>query len=189
MLPYSGNLLRKKTFANFTVLWLFTKVFSVKFGGVASFGAAQASNSRKFSPSKVSRFTVFCTVSKLSISYVHVSAPGKSQNCSQCFEHYHIALNFPGSLISQISRIFKRSRKYFNKNFWHTLCSVHMQQICKNISTKSSKIAIHKNLDPQKFSAIQYFICFNCEFYSVNVFSGPDTWCQCSTSKVHMSIL
>ena len=30
--PYSGKLSRKKTFANFAVLWLFAKVFSVKFG-------------------------------------------------------------------------------------------------------------------------------------------------------------
>ena len=34
-LPYSGKLLREKTFVNFTVLWLFAKVFSAKFGGVA----------------------------------------------------------------------------------------------------------------------------------------------------------
>ena len=40
-IPYSGKLSREKTFANFTVLWLFAKVFSVKFGGMASFGAAE----------------------------------------------------------------------------------------------------------------------------------------------------
>jgi len=34
-LPYTGKLSRKKTFVNFAVLWLFAKVFSVKFGGVA----------------------------------------------------------------------------------------------------------------------------------------------------------
>ena len=33
---YSRKLSREKTFANFAVLRLFTKVFSVKFGGVAS---------------------------------------------------------------------------------------------------------------------------------------------------------
>ena len=32
LIPYSGKLLREKTFANFAVLWLFMKVFSVKFG-------------------------------------------------------------------------------------------------------------------------------------------------------------
>ena len=31
IIPYSGKLSREKTFANFTVLWLFVKVFSVKF--------------------------------------------------------------------------------------------------------------------------------------------------------------
>ena len=44
-IPYSGNLL--KTFVNFVVLWLFAKVFSAKFGGVAYFGVAKASNLRK----------------------------------------------------------------------------------------------------------------------------------------------
>ena len=34
---YSGKLLREIIFANFTVLWLFAKVFSTKFGGMASF--------------------------------------------------------------------------------------------------------------------------------------------------------
>ena len=57
-IPYSGKLSREKTFANFMVLWLFAKFFSTKSGGVASFGMAQASNPRKFSPSKVSRYTV-----------------------------------------------------------------------------------------------------------------------------------
>ena len=40
LLPYSGILSREKTFVNFVVLWLFAKVFSAKFGGVASFCAA-----------------------------------------------------------------------------------------------------------------------------------------------------
>ena len=44
LLLYSGKLSREKTFANFLVLWLFAKVFSAKFGVVAPFGAAQASN-------------------------------------------------------------------------------------------------------------------------------------------------
>ena len=34
---------------NFTDLWLFAKVFSAKFRGVASFGVAQASYPQKFS--------------------------------------------------------------------------------------------------------------------------------------------
>ena len=52
-LPYSGKLTREETFANFTVLWLFAKVFSVKFGSVVSFGAAKASYLRKFSQQKL----------------------------------------------------------------------------------------------------------------------------------------
>ena len=45
---YSGKFLREKTFTNFVVLWLFTKAFSVEFGGVASFAVAKESNPRKF---------------------------------------------------------------------------------------------------------------------------------------------
>ena len=62
---YSGKVSRENTFANFEVLWLFAKVFYAKFGDVASFGAKVFSvkivftiNSRKFSSSKVSRYTV-----------------------------------------------------------------------------------------------------------------------------------
>ena len=42
-IPYSGKLSREKTVANLAVLWLFVKVFSAKFGGMASFDVAQAS--------------------------------------------------------------------------------------------------------------------------------------------------
>ena len=48
-LQYSRKLSREKTFV---VLWLFTKIFSVKFGGIVSFGAAKASNLQNFSPRK-----------------------------------------------------------------------------------------------------------------------------------------
>ena len=65
-LPCSGKLLREKTFVNFTVLWLFAKVFSMKFEGVASFSAAQTSNPQKFSPSKVSHCTVLIVQCSLS---------------------------------------------------------------------------------------------------------------------------
>ena len=58
-IPYSGKLSREKTFANFVVLWLFAKVFSVKFGGVVSFGTAQASNPQKFSPRKSPSYESF----------------------------------------------------------------------------------------------------------------------------------
>ena len=49
-IPYSGKLSREKTFANFTVLWLFAKVFSAKFGGMASFRVAKRAIREKFSP-------------------------------------------------------------------------------------------------------------------------------------------
>ena len=45
-----------ENFREFAVLWPFVKVFSAKFGGVASFGAARASNLRTFSPLKVSLY-------------------------------------------------------------------------------------------------------------------------------------
>ena len=48
-LPYSGKLSREQTFVNCVVLWLFAKVFSTKFWGVASFGTAKASNPWNFS--------------------------------------------------------------------------------------------------------------------------------------------
>ena len=38
----------KITFANFEVLWLFVKVFSVKFGGVASFGGTSNQSVESF---------------------------------------------------------------------------------------------------------------------------------------------
>ena len=38
----AGYFSREKTFTNFTVLWLFAKIFSVKFWGVVPFGAAKA---------------------------------------------------------------------------------------------------------------------------------------------------
>ena len=50
--PYSGKLSKEKNFANFAVLWLFAKVFSTKFRGMASFGMAKVSNLWKFSRPK-----------------------------------------------------------------------------------------------------------------------------------------
>ena len=43
-ISYSRKLWREKTFTNFMVLWLFVKVFSMKFEGVVSFGMAKVSN-------------------------------------------------------------------------------------------------------------------------------------------------
>ena len=47
LLPYSGKLSRKKTFANFA-----SYLQKLKFGGMAFFGTAKVSNHRKFSPRK-----------------------------------------------------------------------------------------------------------------------------------------
>ena len=47
IVPYSGKTFKEKTFANFKVLWLFVKVFSMKFGGIMSL-AAPSSNPQNF---------------------------------------------------------------------------------------------------------------------------------------------
>ena len=54
-----GNFWGEKTFANFTVLWVFVKVFSAKFVGMASVGVTKRSNPQKFSPRK-SYFSPIC---------------------------------------------------------------------------------------------------------------------------------
>ena len=78
MVPYSEKLLRDKTFVNFEVLWLFTKVFSAKFGGVASFGGSSEQSAKVFStnfflfslihtsffPAEVYHHTVTCQFSR-----------------------------------------------------------------------------------------------------------------------------
>ena len=69
--PYSGKLSREKTFTNFAVLWLYAKVFSVKFGAWRPLAWQKRAiresflhkdriftNLRKFSPSKVYWYTV-----------------------------------------------------------------------------------------------------------------------------------
>ena len=48
-MPDSRKLPRKKTFTNFKVLWLFVKVFSAKFGGMALFGDASEQSAKVFS--------------------------------------------------------------------------------------------------------------------------------------------
>ena len=55
----AGNFRRRKSFANFAVLWLFAKVFYTKLGDMLSFGTARVSNPWKFSPRK-SYFSPIC---------------------------------------------------------------------------------------------------------------------------------
>ena len=45
---YSRKLLREKTFGNFEVLWLFTKVVSAKFGRVVSFDGMSEQSMKAF---------------------------------------------------------------------------------------------------------------------------------------------
>ena len=56
VLQYSGKLSREKTFANFTILWLFTKVFSTKFGPWRSL-TQQSEQSAKVFSAKIVFFT------------------------------------------------------------------------------------------------------------------------------------
>ena len=52
--------MKEKTFAKFNALWLFTKVFSAKFVGVAS--VAPVSNWQKFSAIITGKFTMNSTI-------------------------------------------------------------------------------------------------------------------------------
>ena len=65
--PYSGKLLRGK---NFAVLWLFAKVFSAKFGGEASFGAAQASSLQSAKVFSLESFPLQVIVTSFKTHYV-----------------------------------------------------------------------------------------------------------------------
>ena len=55
---YSEKLSREQTFANFKVLWLFTKVFSSKSWGVTLFGSTSEQSTKVF-PMKIFQFTEF----------------------------------------------------------------------------------------------------------------------------------
>ena len=50
---YSGKLSREKTCMNFVVLWLFAKVFSAKFGGVAPLVLQKQAIRKSFFPRKL----------------------------------------------------------------------------------------------------------------------------------------
>ena len=60
-LLYSWELSREKTFVDFEVLWLVAKVFSVKFGGMASFSGISEQSTKVFS-AKIHQFAkvFFC---------------------------------------------------------------------------------------------------------------------------------
>ena len=73
-----------------------------------------------------------------------------------------IVLIFCGSKFLQFSRIRCHLRKYFNENFDTSHHHLFLQRICEVFSTKLSKTAIHKNLDPPNISAIQYVCMCVC---------------------------
>ena len=106
IIPYSGKLLREKTFANFVVLWIFAKVSSAKFRGVVSFGAAKASNPRKFFSMKIVFFTNSQKFSPLKVFYYTVHTI-QQQNCKYCKYSKHIchvwkAQSFPWKLSTEL---------------------------------------------------------------------------------------
>ena len=70
VIPYSEKLSREKPFTNFAVLWLFAKVFPMKFGPVMSFGMAKASNLRKFSAQKSPIYKSFLPRKFPTIQYI-----------------------------------------------------------------------------------------------------------------------
>ena len=74
----STKLLREKTFTNFTVLWLYAKVFSTKFWDVPSFGAAKASNPWKL-------LLKYCISHKLAKVFSLESFPLHKHNCAELF--------------------------------------------------------------------------------------------------------
>ena len=71
---------------NFTVLWLFVKVFSVNFWGIVSFGAAKASNPRK------SPFHQFAKVSSLKSSPLYSILVSCSQSAVLLEDEAHTLL-------------------------------------------------------------------------------------------------
>ena len=89
MVLYSGKLLREKTFVNFTVL------FSLQNWGCGTFGAAKVSNPRKFSPwksyfspirrkfspSKVSRYTVASPGAAVLFHLITLNLADVSESC------------------------------------------------------------------------------------------------------------
>ena len=87
-LLYSGKLSREKTFLNFAVLWLFAKVFSVKFGGVASFGGTSGQSVKVLS-TKIF-FHQFVKVFSHESFPLHGTLPAETINGSK----YYM---FPGS--------------------------------------------------------------------------------------------
>ena len=90
--PHSGKLSREKTFAKFEVLQLFTKVFSTKLGGMASFGSDTC---EKFPPRK----SYFCQITK--VFSLESYPPYGSSSCKSrdCVIHYLFSVMSTQSMI------------------------------------------------------------------------------------------
>ena len=157
-LPYSGSFWGRKL-----VRISCAKVFSVKFGGVASlvwhkelsanvqsyFSVIHESFlPRKFSSLKVSRYTV---------SH-NKCLPSVWLKCKNYM--YHIAGNFWGRKLLRISWICGYSRKFspWNLEVWHPLAWHKQKLSAKVFSMKSYFSAIHKSFLPRNFPAIRYHI-------------------------------
>ena len=65
---------------------------------------------------------------------------------------------FSRVLILKLSWIFNHSRKYFNENFLTGSVQCARAANSRNYLNETIKIAIHRNLNPRKFSAIRYAI-------------------------------
>ena len=82
LIPYSGRLSSEKTFVNFTVLWLYAKVFSVKFGhGVLWHCKSKQSAKIVFSPIHVfslKSFPLYGNVGVVSGGGAHQNSPSSS---------------------------------------------------------------------------------------------------------------
>ena len=93
--PYSGKLSREKTFMNFEILclWLFTKVFSAKFGDMAA--SVGSTNCESFSPRKLyfwkfSLSNVFC----YTVFVRNMEADGM-QDFASCIHGPHQNMSIP----------------------------------------------------------------------------------------------
>ena len=86
LVPYSGKLSREKIFANFAVLWLFVTVFLHEIWGCGILWHGKVSNPRKFSPQKNVLFTNLRKFSPSKVS--HYTVHGLHYNCILCKKDY-----------------------------------------------------------------------------------------------------
>ena len=89
---------------NFAVLWLFAKVFSAKFGGMASFGTVKVSNPWKFSPRKsysspirknffLESFPLYGSTQNLLAHMIHECVRLKNPKCEFCYGSVNVCIH------------------------------------------------------------------------------------------------